>query len=159
MRPRKRYWNAWYSSDSDFTTSYSEGEQSRGALDADYELMMHPVDPVTGWVNGELSRLSDPMLTNSERASIINRLQKMDGSYLPSGLTDNEVFDLIPTRYFSDPVDIQKWRDYLASDVIPYMSEDKQDKLNGESDDKSSGADSDNASGNDNSNSDVDSGS
>ena len=103
--------------------NYQGSEDCKGILDDEHLTIMYPVDDTTGLINSDLAKLSNPMLSNAERSFIMDRLQKLHGNFLPSGLSDSEIYSLIPPRYFSDSVDVQMWRDYIGKEIIPNMSD------------------------------------
>lgn len=103
--------------------NYQGSEECKGILDDEHLSIMYPIDSTTGLINSDLAKLSNPMLSNAERSFIMDRLQKMHGNYLPNGLSDSEIYSLVPPRYFSDSVDVQMWRDYIGKEIIPNMSD------------------------------------
>ena len=103
--------------------NYDGSEDCKGILDDEHLSIMYPIDATTGLINSDLAKISNPMLSNAERSFIMDRLQQLHGDYLPSGLSDSEIYGLIPPRYFSDAVDVQMWRDYISKDIIPNMSD------------------------------------
>lgn len=103
--------------------NYQGSEDCKGILDDEHLGIMYPIDDTTGLINSDLAKLSNPMLSNAERSFIMDRLQQLHGNFLPSGLSDSEIYSLIPPRYFSDSVDVQMWRDYIGKEIIPTMSD------------------------------------
>lgn len=103
----------------------------KGVYDPNYIDVIYPVDPRTGLPMSDLARLANPHLSDAEKESVMSRLQTDKGSYMPSELSDAEILSLVPPRFFSyDQVDIQKWRNYLASEVLPYMDHEIKEELN-----------------------------
>ena len=103
--------------------NYQGSEECKGILDDEHLGIMYPIDATTGLINSDLAKLSNPMLSNAERSFIMDRLQQLHGNFLPNGLSDSEIYGLIPPRYFSDAVDVQMWRDYIGKEIIPNMSD------------------------------------
>lgn len=96
-----------------------------GVYDPEYVAMLYPTDARSGFPTSDLARVLSSEVSNAEKERIINRLQREDGTYLPSDLTDEDVFALVPPRFvLGDQVNIQRWRDYLASDVLPFMRDE-----------------------------------
>lgn len=114
---------SYYSSSNSDAEFFSEGTQSVGVLDSQFMDVLYPVDPETGLVNSDLSKLFNPLLTSQERADVMGRLTKFEGLYLPDGLSDDDILSIIPPRYLQDAVDIQAWRDYVSSDIIPNITD------------------------------------
>jgi len=103
--------------------NYQGSEDCKGILDDEHLGIMYPIDATTGLINSDLAKISNPLLSNAERATIMDRLQQLHGNFLPNGLSDSEIYGLIPPRYFSDAVDVQAWRDYIGKEIIPNMSD------------------------------------
>lgn len=103
--------------------NYQGSEDCKGILDDEHLGIMYPIDSTTGLINSDLAKISNPLLSNAERAIIMDRLQQLHGNFLPNGLSDSEIYGLIPPRYFSDAVDVQAWRDYIGKEIIPNMSD------------------------------------
>lgn len=103
--------------------NYKGSEECKGILDDEHLGIMYPIDATTGLINSDLAKISNPLLSNAERAFIMDRLQQLHGNFLPNGLSDNEIYSLVPPRYFSDSVDVQMWRDYIGKEIIPNMSD------------------------------------
>ena len=100
-------------------------DMSIGVYDPEYVAMLYPTDARSGFPTSDLARVLSTEVSNAEKERILNRLQREDGTYLPSDLTDEDVFALVPPRFvLGDQVNIQRWRDYLASDVLPYMRDE-----------------------------------
>lgn len=96
-----------------------------GVYDPEYVALLYPTDARSGFPTSDLARVLSSEVSNAEKERIINRLQREDGTYLPSDLTDEDVFALVPPRFvLGDQVNIQRWRDYLASDVLPFMRDE-----------------------------------
>ena len=93
--------------------------------DPEYVAMLYPTDARSGFPTSDLARVLSSEVSQADKERILNRLQREDGVYMPSDLTDEDVFALVPPRFvLSDQVNIQRWRDYLASDVLPYMRDE-----------------------------------
>ena len=103
--------------------NYQGSDDCKGILDDEHLGIMYPIDATTGLINSDLAKISNPLLSNAERATIMDRLQQLHGNFLPNGLSDSEIYGLIPPRYFSDAVDVQAWRDYIGKEIIPNMSD------------------------------------
>lgn len=105
---------------------YADGDQSRGVYDPEIVTAMYPVDQITGLPISDAGKIADPHLSHAEREKIMSRLSGMsegNGSYLPSALSDEDVLDLVPPRYVQDAVDVQRWRNYLSKEVLPFMDD------------------------------------
>lgn len=100
-------------------------EMAIGVYDPEYVAMLFPTDARSGFPTSDLARVLSSEVSNADKERILNRLQRQDGTFMPSDLTDEDVFALVPPRFvMSDQVNIQRWRDYLASDVLPFMRDE-----------------------------------
>ena len=96
-----------------------------GVYDPEYVAMLYPTDARSGFPTSDLARVLSSEVSQADKERILNRLQREDGQFLPSDLTDEDVFSLVPPRFvLGDQVNIQRWRDYLASDVLPFMRDE-----------------------------------
>ena len=73
-----------------------------------------PVNPVTGFRDNSLSRLTSPSVSPKEKELILNSL----GSVHPprnntKGLSNNDILDILPSRYLSDPVEIDSFKNFV----------------------------------------------
>lgn len=117
-----------------FAPAYSDDSvfnghpQSRGVYDAEDVSVLYPIDPRSGYPSSDLGKVMDPLLTDSERQRVLARLSKVEGAYMPSELSDSDIFALIPPRYIAqDAVDVQAWRDYLGKEVFSKLNIDVED--------------------------------
>lgn len=110
-------------------------EQAQGIYDPRQVALKYPVDPTTGFAHDDLSTLTSPLLTQTERDQILARLSPQKGTFMPSNLSDEELMNLVPPRYFTnDPVDVQAWRDYLGKTVFKDMEVDVVDDVDQDQD-------------------------
>lgn len=91
--------------------------------------LLMPVNPVTGHRDGDLSRLFNPMTPASEKELIISNLQTLKCNNSSKGLTDDEILMMIPSKYISDPVEINKYLDELKGyrDALLVKDDDNKD--------------------------------
>lgn len=108
---------------------FLEHEQSRGIYNKEYCDSRYPVSSATGFPMTDTGKLMRPDITPAEKEKIMNYLHRLDGRFMPSDLTDKQMLDLIPPRYLTDDaVDVQRWRDWLATDIFPeFNNEDNGD--------------------------------
>lgn len=69
-----------------------------------------PVNPVTGHRDSMLSRLFSGDVSDSEKQLILSQLAVIKGVSSPAGLSDDDILSLIPSRYMSDPVEIDRYK-------------------------------------------------
>lgn len=92
------------------------------------ELLM-PINPVTGHRDGDLSRLFNPMTSASEKELIMSNLQTIKGNDSRKGLSDEDIMLMIPSKYISDPVEINQYLDELKGyrDALLIKDDDNED--------------------------------
>lgn len=99
-----------------------------------------PVNPVTGLRDNILSRL-DSDINESEKAIILSSLQKMPSSQR-SNLSDEDMVQLLPSRYNSTNVDFDAVRGYMNNlvqhDIVLAEAEQHNNGSDNSSDDNSS---------------------
>lgn len=69
-----------------------------------------PVNPVTGHRDSMLSRLFSGDVSDSEKQLILSQLAEVKGVSSPAGLSDDDILSLVPSRYMSDPVELERYR-------------------------------------------------
>lgn len=69
-----------------------------------------PVNPVTGHRDSMLSRLFSGGVSDSEKQLILSQLAEVKGVSSPAGLSDDDILSLVPSRYMSDPVELERYR-------------------------------------------------
>ena len=69
-----------------------------------------PVNPVTGHRDSMLSRLFSGDVSDSEKQLILSQLAEIKGVSSPAGLSDGDILSLVPSRYMSDPVELERYR-------------------------------------------------
>ncbi|MBW4899555.1 hypothetical protein [Prevotella melaninogenica] len=81
-----------------------------------------PINPLTGHRDDMISRLFSGDTTDSERQLILSQLANIKGVSSPAGLSDDDILSLIPSRYMSDPVELDRYRelvDNLRDSAVP----------------------------------------
>lgn len=72
-----------------------------------------PINPLTGHRDDMISRLFSGDTTDSERQLILSQLANIKGVSSPAGLSDDDILSLIPSRYMSDPVEMERYREFV----------------------------------------------
>lgn len=57
-----------------------------------------------------LSRLFSGVVSDSEKQLILSQLAEVKGVSSPAGLSDDDILSLVPSRYMSDPVELERYR-------------------------------------------------
>lgn len=74
-----------------------------------------PINPLTGHRDDLISRLFSGDTSDSERQLIMSQLASVKGVSSPAGLSDEDIISLIPPRYMSDPVELERYREVVDS--------------------------------------------
>lgn len=69
-----------------------------------------PINPLTGHRDSMLSRLFSGNVSDSEKQLILSQLVTLKGVNSPRDLSDEDLISLIPSRYMSDPVEMERYR-------------------------------------------------
>lgn len=72
-----------------------------------------PINPLTGHRDDMISRLFAGDTTDTERQLIMSQLATIKGVSSPSGLSDDDILSLIPSRYMSDPIEMERYRELV----------------------------------------------
>lgn len=69
-----------------------------------------PINPITGHRDSMLSRLFSGNVSDTEKQLILSQLATLKGVNSPRDLSDEDLISLIPSRYMSDPVEMERYR-------------------------------------------------
>lgn len=72
-----------------------------------------PINPLTGHRDSMLSRLFSNDVSDSEKQLIMSQLAKLKGVSSPADLSDDDILSLLPSRYMSDPVEMERYRELV----------------------------------------------
>lgn len=72
-----------------------------------------PINPLTGHRDDMISRLFAGDTSDSERQLIMSQLASVKGVSSPRGLSDEDILSLVPSRYMSDPVEMERYREFV----------------------------------------------
>lgn len=106
-----------------------EYKDSKGIYDPVVLSHMYPVDPLTGFCWTDLGRIMSDSMTDAEKESVMARLKRVDGRYLPEGLSDDEIYQIVPPRYLQDANDVDRWRTYLSDVVLAGFDNDAKSRI------------------------------
>lgn len=82
-------------------------------VDSNLTDTIQPVNPVTGWRDNSISRLMSPNTPNVERELILSSLAKQKGYNSPKELSDDDLFEILPSRYSTDPVELERFKEFV----------------------------------------------
>lgn len=91
-------------------------------VDARLTETIQPVNPVTGWRDNAISRLLSPNTPDVERQVILSSLTKLKGKNSPKELSDDDLLDFMPSRYCTDPVELERFRQSVEQFFAPVDS-------------------------------------
>lgn len=80
-----------------------------------------PINPKTGFRDTDLSRLFNPATSQQEKEFILSTLTKIKGRSVPSELSDEDILSLIPSRYISDPVEVENFLQSVKEMAAQYI--------------------------------------
>lgn len=90
--------------------------------------VLFPVDPVTGNPDNMVDKLLSPDVSSMEKERILSFMQKMPASKR-NNLSDQELMDMLPSRYNSTLTDIDKVRDFFENEIYTqFDDESKQEE-------------------------------
>ena len=72
-----------------------------------------PINPLTGHRDSMLSRLFSSNVSDTEKQLILSQLATLKGVNSPRDLSDEDLISLIPSRYMSDPVEMERYRAFV----------------------------------------------
>jgi|GEM_PF-1674785 len=72
-----------------------------------------PINPLTGHRDDMISRLFSGDTSDTERQLIMSQLATIKGVSSPRGLSDDDILSLLPSRYMSDPVEMERYRELV----------------------------------------------
>lgn len=87
--------------------------------------LLSPINPVTGHRDGDLSRLFNPLVSRSEKELIISNLQELKSRNSTKGLSDDDILMMIPSKYISDPVEINRYLEEVKEYRDALLSEEE----------------------------------
>ena len=82
-------------------------------VDASLTDTIQPINPVTGWRDNAISRLMSPSTPSVERELILSSLAKQKGYDSPKELSDDDLLDILPSRYSTDPVELERFKEFV----------------------------------------------
>lgn len=84
-----------------------------------------PVDPVTGNPDNMVDKLISPNVSSMEKERILSFMQKMPASKR-NNLSDQELMDMLPSRYNSTLTDIDKVRDFFENEIYTKLEDESK---------------------------------
>lgn len=91
--------------------------------------VLFPVDPVTGNPDNMVDKLLSPDVSSMEKERILSFMQKMPASKR-NNLSDQELMDMLPSRYNSTLTDIDKVRDFFENEIYTQLDDESKQEVN-----------------------------
>lgn len=86
-----------------------------------------PIDPVTGNPDNMVDKLISPNVSSMEKERILSFMQKMPASKR-NNLSDQELMDMLPSRYNSTLTDIDKVRDFFENEIYTQLDDESKEE-------------------------------
>lgn len=90
--------------------------------------VLFPVDPVTGNPDNMVDKLLSPDVSSMEKERILSFMQKMPASKR-NNLSDQELMDMLPSRYNSTLTDIDKVRDFFENEIYTQLDDESKQEV------------------------------
>lgn len=87
--------------------------------------VLFPVDPVTGNPDNMVDKLISPNVSAMEKERILSFMQKIPASKR-NNLSDQELMDMLPSRYNSTLTDIDKVRDFFENEIYTQLDDESK---------------------------------
>ena len=87
--------------------------------------VLFSVDPVTGNPDNMVDKLLSPDVSSMEKERILSFMQKMPASKR-NNLSDQELMDMLPSRYNSTLTDIDKVRDFFENEIYTQLDDESK---------------------------------
>ena len=90
--------------------------------------VLFPVDPVTGNPDNMVDKLLSPTVTPMEKERILSFMQKLPASKR-NNLSDDELMNMLPSRYNTTLTDIDKVRDFFESEIYSKVDDESKEEM------------------------------
>ena len=111
-----------YLNDIEYTLSQVEAlESKQPVLNSEIQEIIDvvaPVNPLTGTRENDVSMLLSQNISSIERQAILARMQQIPPSQRHD-LSDEDLLDMLPSRYNSTLVDVDAVRHYFEENILP----------------------------------------
>lgn len=87
--------------------------------------VLFPIDPVTGNPDNMVDKLISPNVNPMEKERILSFMQKMPASKR-NNLSDQELMNMLPSRYNSTLTDIDKVRDFFENEIYTNLEDESK---------------------------------
>lgn len=87
--------------------------------------VLFPIDPVTGNPDNMVDKLISPNVNPMEKERILSFMQKMPAS-MRNNLSDQELMNMLPSRYNSTLTDIDKVRDFFENEIYTNLEDESK---------------------------------
>ena len=87
--------------------------------------VLFPVDPVSGNPDNMVDKLISPSVNPMEKERILSFMQKMPASKR-NNLSDQELMNMLPSRYNTTLTDIDKVRDFFENEIYTQLDDESK---------------------------------
>lgn len=87
--------------------------------------VLFPIDPVTGNPDNMVDKLISPNVNPMEKERILSFMKKMPASKR-NNLSDQELMNMLPSRYNSTLTDIDKVRDFFENEIYTNLEDESK---------------------------------
>ena len=87
--------------------------------------VLFPVDPVSGNPDNMVDKLISPNVSSMEKERILSFMQKIPASKR-NNLSDNELMEMLPSRYNTTLTDIDKVRDFFENEIYTSLEDESK---------------------------------
>lgn len=87
--------------------------------------VLFPVDPVTGNPDNMVDKLLSPTVTPMEKERILSFMQMLPPSKR-NNLSDDDLMNMLPSRYNTTLTDIDKVRDYFENEIYTNLDDESK---------------------------------
>lgn len=88
---------------------------------------LFPVNPVTGNPDNMIDKLITPGVSELEKQRILSFMQKMPSSKR-NNLSDEDLMQMLPSRYNSTLTDLDKVRDFFENEIYTQLPEESKEE-------------------------------
>lgn len=90
--------------------------------------VLFPTDPVTGNPDNMVDKLISPNVSSMEKERILSFMQKMPASKR-NNLSDQELMNMLPSRYNTTLTDIDKVRDFFEKEIYTNLDDESKEEV------------------------------
>lgn len=90
--------------------------------------VLFPIDPTTGNPDNMVDKLLSPTVSPMEKERILSFMQKLPASKR-NNLSDDELMNMLPSRYNTTLTDLDKVRDFFESEIYTKVDDESKEEM------------------------------